>query len=128
MQHVEFAGDQLLRAIGLGLAEDGLLARAVHGNQGLPEVQADVVGLDVFHQRRHVVGHAKEHRASVAELDVDRAQHAIAPPVVGRQVHGLLRRAGALDGHRRLAEDRLADAVVAPDARCRAPGRSGSCW
>ena len=105
MQHVELARHQGLAAVGLRLAEHRLARRAVHRHQRLAEVQVDAVGLHIRHQRGHVVGHAEEHRAGAAELDVDGAQHALAAPVVGRQVHRLLWRAGALDGHRWLAED-----------------------
>ena len=108
MDHVELPHDRLLRAVAARLGEGGRVAGAVDRDQRLAEVQVDPVGLDVLHQRGNVARrHAEQDGAGVAELDVDILEDTRAAPMVGREVHRLLRRAGALDGHRRLREQRL---------------------
>src|SRR3546814_15981282 len=62
------------------------------------------VALDVFDQRRNISRNAKEHGTRGVELNVDVLENSGAPPDAARQVHRLLRRAGALDRHNRLGE------------------------
>jgi hypothetical protein len=55
------------------------------------------------------------------ELDVDLAQAARATPVIAREIHRLLRCAGAFDRHGRLGEERRA----APERLHQLPGVGG---
>ncbi|MNY08345.1 hypothetical protein D3C86_1411940 [compost metagenome] len=106
VQEIELALHRAGRAVGPGDLEPGLVRLAVDLDQGLVEVEVGAVALDVLHQWRHEVGNAEQHRAGRAEVHLDAGQHTLPQPVVAGQVHGLLRRAGAFDRHRRLGEQR----------------------
>ncbi len=109
MQEVELAPRLAHFAVRTRHGEGRDPRRAVHRDEFRPEVQVDAVFADIFHQRRDVVLDPEQHRAGVVEFDLD-VVAAVVAPVVGRQIHGLLRGAGAFDRHGRLGEDRPAAA------------------
>src|SRR3546814_12510156 len=63
------------------------------------------VFLDIFHEGGDIFLDPEQYASGIAELDIDIAEHTAIQPCIARQIHRLLRRAGALDRHRRLAED-----------------------
>ncbi|MNK98064.1 hypothetical protein D3C87_1184160 [compost metagenome] len=79
---------------------------SVHAGECVAEIQVDAIGRDVFHQGWHIVGHSEQHCAGAAKLDLDVVQDTGTLPMIGRQVHGFLRRPGAFDRHGRLRENR----------------------
>ena len=94
------------RLLPIGGSEGRLPRGAIDRDQIAAKRQIDAVFPDIFHQRRDIIRHPEQHRARVAELDFDIAQHAPAPPVVAGEIHRLLRRARTFDRHRRLRENR----------------------
>ncbi|SAJ32738.1 Uncharacterised protein [Enterobacter cloacae] len=108
VQQVEVLFRQIAVAVGVLHLEPGLARRAVDLHQVGIERQLGRILAHVFHQRRNEIGDAEQRRAGQVELDLDVLQHALPQPVVAGQVHGFLRRPGALDRHRRLGEQRLA--------------------
>ena len=103
MDHVEchFNAFSLLAPF---LFEGGNLARTIDCHQAGLQVQMGIVALDIFHQGRDIFLDAEQHRTRIVELHVDIAQDACPFPLAARQVHRLLRCAGAFDRHRRLGE------------------------
>ncbi|MNS82847.1 hypothetical protein D3C72_1166050 [compost metagenome] len=75
-------------------------------------LQVHRVLVDVLHQRRNIIRHPEQHRASIEELRLDVTQTPRAQPVIARQVQGFLWCACAFDRHWRLAEQRTAFAQV----------------
>ena len=108
MDHVERA-----RHFARLFAEGRGLCRAVDRDQGGFEIEVDAVPLDIAHQRGDIVLHAEQHAARIVEGNINVVQDAAFQPVVARQVHRLLRGAGAFDGHRRLGEQRNAFPQIA---------------
>lgn len=56
VQHLELASHLVGAAIRVHSAEGGGARRAIDAGEGVAEIQVDPVGVDVFHQRRHIVG------------------------------------------------------------------------
>ena len=102
MQHVKGAFDDLAR---LDFLEPSRLARSINLDELFAKVQLCAVLLDVAHERGNELFHAEDHAARIAEFDVYIFQNFRAAPVIGGQVHGLLRRACAFDRHGRLGEN-----------------------
>ena len=105
VDHIEGDFDGFLGLIGRGLREPRLLRAAVDGNQVVMEIEMRVVALHVLHQRRYVVGNAEQNAARIVKVDVDVLEVAVSVPMVSREIHRLLRSAGALDRHRWLGEN-----------------------
>ena len=112
MDHVEAALDRLGAAVLLRDREPCLPGRTVDRLQILIEAQVDAIAIDIAHQRRHIIGHAEQHPACIVEGHFDIVQASAAPPVIAGQIHGLLRRTGTFDRHRRLGEQGHALAQV----------------
>lgn len=110
VDHVERADDRFAAAVGQCAHERRAARGAVDRDEVVAERQRDPVALHVRHQRGHVVGDAEQRVAGIEELDVGGAEAPHAQPVIAGQIHGLLRRARALDRHRRLREQRIAAA------------------
>ena len=84
--------------------EDRLVRWSVDRDEVLPQRQIKVVFPDIFHERGDVFLDSEQHLTGIAEGHINRIQAPLPPPVVGRQIHGLLRCAGAFDGHGGLGE------------------------
>ncbi|MNM57065.1 hypothetical protein D3C81_682520 [compost metagenome] len=67
MQHVEGLDAGFSTAIGQCTHERRTLAGAVHRRQAVGVVEVYSVLVDISHQRRDVVGHAKQHGTGVEE-------------------------------------------------------------
>ncbi len=106
VQHVEGTGDAPHALLGVRHLERGLPTVPVDGDQAALQVEVDAIALDIRHERRHVVRHAEQHRGGRVEFSVYGVQPSMPPPMIAGQVRGLLRRAGAFDGHGRLGEQR----------------------
>ena len=102
MDHVEAEFDRLVAVRRL---EPSLARRPVDCHQIVIEVEPSLVALDIGHQCRDIVLDAEQDAASIAEMNVDAVKTALSIPVVGGQIHGFLRRAGAFDRHWRLGKD-----------------------
>src|SRR3546814_10669386 len=72
-------------------------------DERLVEFQVDAVFLDIFHEGGDIFLDPEQYASGIAELDIDIAEHTAIQPCIAGQIHRLLRRAGALDRHRRLA-------------------------
>src|SRR5277367_6061890 len=81
------------------------------------ERERDAIRFHVVHEGWHVIGHPEKRSSGVEELDVDGFEDAATAPGVARKVHGFLRRAGALDRHRRLREKRFPGTEAVDEAR-----------
>ncbi|PAV65898.1 hypothetical protein WR25_25575 [Diploscapter pachys] len=105
VEHVEPALDPLADTVLLAL-EGGNTPIGVDRDEVGFELEVDPILLDIFHQRRDIGRDAEQRRTGVVKFDVDRGENTAFAPDVAGQVHRLLRRAGALDRHRRLREQR----------------------
>src|SRR3546814_20940420 len=81
------------------------------------EFQVDALFLDRFHEGGDIFLDPEQYASGIAELDIDIAEHTAIQPCIAGQIHRLLRRAGALDRHRRLAEDRPAGLAARSEER-----------
>ncbi len=104
----QVVGDLLAHLLAVLRAfEDGDFFVAAHLDQCILEARPGTVGLHDAAQCPGIEGNAEQHCAAIAELDA-LGLHAVVAPVVGRQVHGLLRCARALDGTGGLGEHGVA--------------------
>ena len=106
MHHVKLDGDQLWICLGLGNLESGFFRLAIHRHKVVEEVAGGIVFGDVLLQRGDIVFDTEEDTASIHELDINVFQPSIPEPCIPRQIHCLLRRTRAFDGHWRLGKDR----------------------
>ena len=86
------------------MLEGGKPRFTIDGDKVAAEMGLDAVAIDRLLERRNVFLDAEKRRRSAMEGDLDVAEHAFALPVIGRQIHRLLRRSGAFDRYGRLGE------------------------
>ena len=105
MDHVELHLNLSGRGVGLGHSEPRLFRLPINRLEIVKEVQIDAVFLHIALKGGDVILDPEQNATCIHEINRDVLEHARARPMIPREIHRLLWRACAFDGHGGLRKD-----------------------